>query len=582
MFLLTITNLLTAIGWALLNSIWQMGLLFVLAAMLNKLVFKSATARHAASVAALVTGVCWFLLNLFTKPQFTVNLTTNNYSLFSGWNSILSIIDNSIPYLTIAYLCWVAIYLFRLAHIYTTTLKQQKTDWQKLPAQWRLYIQQQSKLLGVKTKIRAFISTYIDTPQVIGILKPIILIPASCVTYLNPQQLEAVLLHEIAHIKRNDFALNVFITVIEMLFFFNPFARKLADIIRKEREYSCDDWVLQFQYQPAIYAAALMQLEKNRSNQIVLGIAANNGNSQQLLLRVKRIAGMAISDNSSKISITSLLAIFIFAFLFMLSPILQKTIPAAIAIKSNPIFERLVANKETSPAINNKKYAYPLTGLPAKKAIYVTDIFESLLPVSNKKAQSIAYLTTDIEEEINYSLDQPETIIPNDVLEKLSGAPFVPSSSFNYQFIEDTLEPNKEKRLLLAETEALHNARIALENMHWEAIAKELKFTEAKVKQLKNLVLKELAQADIENTKQALVQQQANAIKMANTYQQQQMLTNEFRQQQAILEILQQKMRQEQQQLELLKNKQESDLKQLESEQKRLQQTARKKRIIYI
>jgi hypothetical protein len=205
-----------------------------------------------------------------------------------------------------------------------------------------------------------------------------------------------------------------------------------------------------------------------------------------------------------------------------------------------------------------------------------------LLPVSNEKAESIAYLTTDIEEEINYSLDQPETIIPNDVLEKLSAAPFVPSSSFNYQFIEDTLEPNKEKRLLLAETEALHNARIALENMQWEAIAKELKFTQAKIKQLKNLVLKELAQADIENTKQALAQQQVNAIKMATTYQQQQMLTNQYRQQQAILEILQHKMRQEQQQLELLKNKQESDLKQLESEQKKLQQTARKKRSIYI
>ncbi|MFM2362541.1 MAG: hypothetical protein RLZZ316_1443, partial [Bacteroidota bacterium] len=50
MFLLTITNLLTAIGWALLNSIWQMGLLFVLAAIVNKFVLKSAAARHAASV----------------------------------------------------------------------------------------------------------------------------------------------------------------------------------------------------------------------------------------------------------------------------------------------------------------------------------------------------------------------------------------------------------------------------------------------------------------------------------------------------------------------------------------------------
>ncbi|MDX1937930.1 MAG: M56 family metallopeptidase, partial [Flavihumibacter sp.] len=250
MFLATITNLFTAIGWALLNSIWQMGLLYLLAGFTTKFIFKSAAARHTAFTAALITGFSWFVFNLFTTPRLILNLSASNYQFVSGWKVVVALINNALPYITILYISWVSISLLRLAYTYTANLNQQKANWQKLPAQWRLFIQQQAQRLGIKKSITAFVSNYIDTPQVIGILKPVILIPASCITYLSPQQLEAVLLHEIAHIKRNDFALNVFIIVVEILFFFNPFAHKLTNGIRKEREYSCDDWVLQFQYQP--------------------------------------------------------------------------------------------------------------------------------------------------------------------------------------------------------------------------------------------------------------------------------------------------------------------------------------------
>lgn len=581
MFLATITNLFTAIGWALLNSIWQMGLLYLLAHFTTKFIFKSAAARHTAFTAALITGFGWFVCNLFTTPQAIFNFTTTNYQLATSWKNIVASFNSTLPYLTIVYLIWVSVCLFRLTYIYTTNLNQQKNNWQKLPAQWRLFIQQHSQHLGIKKTINAFISNYIDTPQVIGILKPVILIPASCITYLSPQQLEAVLLHEIAHIKRNDFALNVFIIVVEILFFFNPFARKLTNVIRKEREYSCDDWVLQFQYQPTLYATALLQLEKNRCNQQLLGIAANNGNQQQLLQRVKRMAGLPLPVTHSKPAFISSIIVLLVAALFLLNPVTQTTQTAGVAQTIIPVTVNYVSD-DANTAFATTSFK-PLTQTPAvNESLTRSAELELLMPLNTEADFNPAFVNNMEEEMVDYSLEEPITEIPDEVLNKLSEAPFVPSSSFNYQYIEDTLLPDQEKNLLIAETEALHNAHIALEKVQWEAVAKQLKLSDVKVKQLKELVLKELAQADIEHTRQALVQQQAKAVTMTKNYRQQQLLTNQYRQQQALLENLQNKMRQEQQQLERLKDKQQSDLKQLESEQQKLQQTARKKRIIYI
>jgi hypothetical protein len=116
---------------------------------------------------------------------------------------------------------------------------------------------------------------------------------------LTTEQLEAILLHELAHIKRHDFLINVIQSFIETVFFFNPFTWKLSDLIRREREYCCDDLVISENGSARAYAHALAQLEEVRFSRstLVLSLAADKN---QLLHRIKRIMEKSVQTNSGR------------------------------------------------------------------------------------------------------------------------------------------------------------------------------------------------------------------------------------------------------------------------------------------
>ena len=98
--------------------------------------------------------------------------------------------------------------------------------------------------------------------------------------------MEAILLHELAHIKRYDYLINLLLSLIETVLYFNPFVRLLSHDIKRERENCCDDWVLQYQYDGAMYVSALMALAtKNASPKLALYAS----DKKMLLSRIKRI-----------------------------------------------------------------------------------------------------------------------------------------------------------------------------------------------------------------------------------------------------------------------------------------------------
>jgi hypothetical protein len=156
------------------------------------------------------------------------------------------------------------------------------------PIDWRLFVKQHARYLGIKKPVALYVSKLASSPLTVGFWKPIILIPVASINQLSPQQLEAVLLHELAHIRRHDYLLNIILQMAEIALFFNPFMRLLLKQARQERENSCDDWVLQFRYNAADYARALLTIEK-QSTQSLLALGTNNKNEFQLLNRVKRM-----------------------------------------------------------------------------------------------------------------------------------------------------------------------------------------------------------------------------------------------------------------------------------------------------
>jgi bla regulator protein BlaR1 len=112
---------------------------------------------------------------------------------------------------------------------------------------------------------------------------------AASINHLSTDQLEAVLLHELAHVKRYDYLVNIILSAVEIALFFNPFTQLLSKSIRKERENSCDDWVLQFRYRACDYAEALLRIASLQAAP-VFAMAAT-GKKNELLTRVKRMIG---------------------------------------------------------------------------------------------------------------------------------------------------------------------------------------------------------------------------------------------------------------------------------------------------
>ncbi|MFM2358044.1 MAG: hypothetical protein RLY16_36, partial [Bacteroidota bacterium] len=152
----------------------------------------------------------------------------------------------------------------------------------------RIFTENWALRMGISQKIKLALSEQIDVPQVIGHLKPIIYIPIALINQLNTKQLELIILHELTHIKRKDYIINLFQSIIESILFFNPFTHLISKQIRLEREKACDETVLNFPYPRKEYAEALFIAESFRQQRVRLAMAAT-GNKKQLLQRIKNI-----------------------------------------------------------------------------------------------------------------------------------------------------------------------------------------------------------------------------------------------------------------------------------------------------
>ena len=159
---------------------------------------------------------------------------------------------------------------------------------------WERILTQLSRRLHITRTIALFESTRVDVPTVIGWLKPVVLLPASAVTALSPAQLEAILAHELAHIRRHDYLVNLLQTLVETLLFYHPAVWWVSRRIRVERENCCDDLAVSLCGDPVAYANALADLESLRSSIPPFrrldrtAVAATGGS---LLQRVHRLLG---------------------------------------------------------------------------------------------------------------------------------------------------------------------------------------------------------------------------------------------------------------------------------------------------
>ncbi|MBX2819863.1 MAG: M48 family metalloprotease [Rhodothermaceae bacterium] len=138
--------------------------------------------------------------------------------------------------------------------------------------------------LGIKSSVRLLATVHVDQPMVIGWLKPVVLLPVSILTNLSPAHVEAILAHELVHVRRHDYLILVLQLVMEIVFFYHPVVWWVSRQMRVEREYACDDLVTKALGNDLDYVAALAKLDSGRVGKWVLG--ANDG---RLVDRIRRI-----------------------------------------------------------------------------------------------------------------------------------------------------------------------------------------------------------------------------------------------------------------------------------------------------
>ncbi|HEX5745111.1 MAG TPA: M56 family metallopeptidase [Archangium sp.] len=168
------------------------------------------------------------------------------------------------------------------------------------PTEWQDALERLARRLGMTRPVRLLRSAALDVPAAVGWLRPVVLLPVTALTGLSARQLEMVLAHELAHIRRYDFAVNLVQTLVETLLFYHPAVWWMSRVIRVEREHCCDDIAVGTSGNPISYARALTALESLRLMPLETASPAMSALGGSLTDRVRRLVGTPAARCSSR------------------------------------------------------------------------------------------------------------------------------------------------------------------------------------------------------------------------------------------------------------------------------------------
>ncbi|MDN5212569.1 M56 family metallopeptidase [Fulvivirgaceae bacterium BMA12] len=332
------TTFTDALGWTLFHSLWQ-GALIAFALYIFLVVFRKTRAniKYFVSLSALfsilVIAVITFIYQLNIDKPVTNSAETSLYYLgpilsvqathvatdsSSGFTvaSIFAAIQSQMPLLLLGWLLGVFIAAVKLTGGYFYMKRKIGKALSNCPETLKQLLPKLPEQLDLRKAVRICEVPFLKTPAIFGHLKPIILIPIGLVNHLSPQQVEMVILHEIAHIKRNDFLANIIQSVLEVIFFFNPAVWWISREIRQERENCCDDLIIKAQGQPLQYIKTLAAVNHFNTSGFKLLPGFFGSGKGQLLKRMQRLVGTGTSSYSPQMYKVVALLLLLLSFLY--------------------------------------------------------------------------------------------------------------------------------------------------------------------------------------------------------------------------------------------------------------------------
>ncbi len=352
-----------AICWTLIHSLWQGLMLAALAGILVLFTRKHAAAFRYNMLATLFfvfMGVVVFTFvrefNLSASGHTTTNLAPapagqkviNQLSLpedasievYQGEGYIARFTGYFNQHASLFVAIWFLIFLAKTVKlmsglVYIQRIKQRKVH--SPGAYWTNRMGELAAMLEVKVPVRLLESGLVKVPMVAGFLKPFILIPIGLIANLPAEQVEAILLHELAHIRRRDFMVNLVQSFAEILFFFNPAVLWLSSLLREEREHCCDDMAIAVTQSKTGYIHALVSFQEYQLENATPLAMAFPGKKDQLLNRVKRII-----DNSNKTLNTAERSFLVlcFSLIGILTMVFAQPAPKKELAKQAPVKEK--------------------------------------------------------------------------------------------------------------------------------------------------------------------------------------------------------------------------------------------------
>jgi beta-lactamase regulating signal transducer with metallopeptidase domain len=429
-------QLLQAFSWMLIHSLWQGVLLAVSTAAILQ-VTKRATSvlRYNIVFAHFIVFILACTLTFAREMNGNPSQAIMPLATTLGHNaSTLLNVDvaglqlwaaNCAGYISayahLLVLLWALCFSFRSfrmvqGHIYLQ--KAKRVQVYAVTADWQQRLTRLSRQLHITTPVRLMESGYVKVPIVIGHLKPLILMPAGLLTGLPVEQVEAVLLHELAHIRRHDYIVNLLQTICESVFFFNPGLRWMAALLRNERENCCDDIALQQTGNKYEFIQALISFKEYAISANYAAVAFP-GRKNQLLHRVSRI----INNKHQPLGTGE--KVFFIAGIIILCAMLSAAAITQIRNReqqSTSAVQRPAAMYEppTSVAVQPDKGNTPVTPVRSSPARTKPAKRSTSIPPASTKSNVIpaATETATMEDNIMQPENRHEATTPPDVAER--------------------------------------------------------------------------------------------------------------------------------------------------------------------
>ncbi len=363
-------NLMHALGWALVHSLWQ-GAMIALLLALSFTMFQKIGSKWRYRL--LISSLC-FIFILFlgtfakifytaialekTPNSITVNveiiekmekiITTETIEKHDFWTIYTNYFNEQLPIIVGFWLLGMAVFTLQLLAGLTYIQRLRYRQHTPMSFELEALLESIKMRFKIKQKVALVESKLAAVPMVIGYLKPMILMPIGILNHLTINEVEAILAHELAHIKRYDYLVNLLQSIIETILFFHPAVWWISGEIRREREHCCDDLALQITNNLTL-AKALANLETFKikglqQQKSQLSMAAMT-NKNQLLNRIKRILNQPQKNNNR---MKGLFAAGILTICFIATSLDARQVEVEKTLKELPLHKEVVTIGNTA------------------------------------------------------------------------------------------------------------------------------------------------------------------------------------------------------------------------------------------